>query len=278
MARGIKHIRAGLLNIEVIGTIPEHEPGRRRGGRCRPTCPAMQFYNDKRSWREVELWLAANFGGHDRLYTLTYDDAHLPPDKRAAGTCYQKFIAKLRAVRRRRKEELRYLYVTEGWHGSAANRHFAGDGLLEDRRLHHHVVLNSIGPGDFEEIRSLWGSVGGGYIRAEPVDVHYYRELAKYLTKEAREFGRAKPGERTWNKSRNLKAYDVEYIEIPSDSVTLSPPPGAVDYVQFTERNPFGFADCVGARYLLFEEEHPPEYSYTLGRRKKQDASNNFSA
>ena len=111
--------------------------------------------------------------------------------------------------------------------------------------------------------------MGGGYIRAEPVDVHYYRELAKYLTKEAREFGRAKPGERTWNKSRNLKAYDVEYIEIPSDSVTLSPPPGAVDYVQFTERNPFGFADCVGARYLLFEEEHPPEYSYTSGRSRK---------
>ena len=167
--------------------------------------------------------------------------------------------------------------MTEGWHGSAANRHFAGDGLLEDRRLHHHVVLNSIGPGDFEEIRSLWEAVGGGYIRAEPVDVHYYRELAKYLTKEAREFGRARPGERSWRASRNLAPYEVEYIEIPSDSVTLSAPPGAVDYVQFTERNPYGFADCVGARYLLFEGDAPPEYSYTQGRRKS-NRPNNFQS
>ena len=50
MARAIKHIKAGLLNFEIIGTIPEHEPGR-RSGRCRPTSSAQQFYNDKCSWR-----------------------------------------------------------------------------------------------------------------------------------------------------------------------------------------------------------------------------------
>ncbi len=253
MARGIKHIKAGLLHVEVIGTIPEHEPGRRRAGRCRP-----------------------NFGGHDFVYSLTYDDRHLPPGKTEAGRCFQKFVKKLRGVRKKRGEELRYIYVTEGWHGYSSNGPLSADGLMEDRRLHHHVVLNSVGPGDFEEIRSLWEAVGGGYIRAEPVDVHYYRELAKYLTKEAREFGRAWPGERTWNRSRNLRKYEVEYIEIPSDSVTLSAPPGAVDYVQFTQKNPYGFADCVGARYLLFEEEAPPEYSYTKGR--KRNKPNNFQS
>ena len=70
---------------------------------------------------------------------------------------------------------MRYIYVTEGWHG----------------RLHHHMVANGVGPEDLEEIRSLWQY--GGCIRAEPVDVHYYRELAKYLAKEAREFGRSSP-------------------------------------------------------------------------------------
>ena len=113
-----------------------------------------------------------------------------------------------------------------------------------------------------------------GYVRIEPVDIHYYRELAKYLTKEAREFGRAKPGEKVWSPSRNLRKYEVEYIEIPIDGVTLSPPPGAVDYMQFTEKNPYGFADCVGARYLLFPEEAPPEYSYAKGRKK--GGPNNF--
>ena len=65
MARAIKHIKAGLLHVEVIGTIPEREMGRRRAGRCRPTCAAQQFYNDKCSWKECRLNLAANFGRGD---------------------------------------------------------------------------------------------------------------------------------------------------------------------------------------------------------------------
>lgn len=267
MARGIKHIKAGLLHVEMIGTIPERKSGRRRSGRCRPTSDAQQFYNNKCSWRELELHLAANFGAKDLVLTLTYDDAHLPADKQAAAKCFQSFVRKWRTARKRRGQELRYIYVTEGWHGKAESDWFGGDGSLEDRRLHHHVVLNSVGVGDLEEIRSLWQF--GGYVRVEPVDVHYYQELAKYLTKEAREFGRAKPGERTWRASRNLQGHEVEYIEIPSDSVTLAPPAGAVDYVQFTERNPFGFADCIGARYLLFEGEASPAYSYAQGRKKE---------
>lgn len=295
MAKAIKHIKAGLLNLEVIGTIPEHGPGRRRGSRSSPTSAAQQFYNDKCSWRECAFLLGANFGAKDWVLTLTYDDAHLPADRQAADRCFQRFVRKLRAVRRKRREELRYIYVTEGLHGDEGDyrtgpprepsvsgsrgerRHSGADELspqgeanersLCRRRLHHHVVLNGCGPGDLEEIRSLWAD--GGYVRIEPVDVHYYKELAKYLTKEAREFGRAKPGERSWRASRNLKRYEVEYIEIASDSVTLTPPPGAVDYVQFSERNPYGFGDCVVAEYLLFPEEEGPSYSYTSGRKRK---------
>ena len=274
MARAIKHIKAGLLHVEVIGTVPEASPGRRRSGRCRPTCAAQQFYNDKCSWRELELTIAANFDRRDYVLTTTYDNAHLPANKAEGKKFCYKYLRRLRDARRKRGEELRYIYVTEGWHGKVEDEFFGGDGRLEDKRLHHHIVLNGCGSGDLEEIRSLWQ--GGGYVRIEPVDVHYYRELAKYLTKEAREFGRAKPGERVWSPSRNLAKYEVEYIDIPSDSVTLAQPPGAVDYVQFAEKNPYGFADCVGARYLLFPEEAPPEYSYTNGRKSK--SSNNLCA
>lgn len=264
MARAIKHIKAGPLHLEVIGAVPEGGPRKGRAGRSRPTCSAQQFYNDKCSWRELELMLAANFTGRDLVLTLTYDTGHLPEDKREAGESLQKFFRRFRTARRRRGEELRYIYNVEGFHGKAEDEYFGGDGSLEDRRLHHHVVLNSCGPGDLEEIRSLWPY--GGYLRAEPLDLHYVRELAKYLTKEAREFGRGKPGERTWRGSRNLTKYEVEYIEIPSDSVTLTPPAGAVDVESFREKNPYGFADCVGQRYLLFEAAGNPGYSYTAGR------------
>lgn len=308
--RAIKHIKAGLLNFQIIGTVPEYEPGRRRSGRCLPTSDAQQFYNDKCSWRELELKLAANYGPRDYVVTGTYDDTHLPENKAEGRKRCYRYLRRLRDARRKRGQELRYVYVTEGWHGkeeegymgpprepsasgsrgerrskganavSAEGENEAertllrrgGDGRLEDRRIHHHMVISGAGPGDLEEIRSLWPY--GGYVRIEPVDIHYYRELAKYLTKEAREFGRAKPGEKVWSPSRNLRKYEVEYIEIPIDGVTLSPPPGAVDYMQFTEKNPYGFADCVGARYLLFPEEAPPEYSYAKGRKK--GGPNNF--
>lgn len=268
MAKAIKHIKAGLLHIEVIGNVPDREGRRSRSGRSRPTSAAQQFYNLKSSWRELELALATNFGGRDVVVTLTYDDEHLPESKQQAAAQMQRFFRKLRSARRLRGQELKYVYVTEGAHGAQEDGYFGGDGVLEDRRIHHHMVLNCVGSGDWDELRSLWH--GGGYLRFEPLDVHYYEELAKYLTKEAREFGRAKPGERTWRASRNLDKAEVEYIEIPSDSVTLTPPPDAVDYRAFSERNPYGFADCVGARYLLFERQAPPEYSYTRGRRKKE--------
>ena len=264
--KAIKHITAGLLHIEVIGQVPEPTIWRARAGRSQPTSKAQSFYNLKSSWRELELMLAANFGAKDMVLTLTYDDDHLPPNKAEAGKLFQKFVAKLRAVRRRREEELLYIYCIEGFHGKSSDPLWGDDCELEDRRLHHHAVVNRIGPDDLEEIRSLWPY--GGYIRAEPLDVHYYRELAKYMTKEARDFGRGKPGERTWRGSRNLEKYSVEYIEIPSDSVTLAPPGGAVDYTSFCDKNPYGFADCIGARYLLFPTAPRPGLSYAVGRPK----------
>lgn len=266
MAKAIKHITAGLLHIEVIGKIPEPERyPRRRGGRCRPTSPAQAFYNLRTSAQELELILAANFA-KGIVVTYTFDDKHLPPNKDSAGDLFQRHVRKLRAARRKRDEEVRYVYVPEGYHGRSSGFGMEEDGHLEDKRIHLHVVLNTTGPGDLEEIRSLWPY--GGYIRAEPVDIHYIRELAMYLTKEAREFGRTRPGERTWRASRNLEKYTVEYIEIPSDSVMLSAPYGAVDYETFTERNPYGFGDCTGARYLLFPDRARAEYSYTTGRRR----------
>lgn len=269
MAKAIKHIKAGLLHIEVIGQVPERSGRKPRAARSRPTSAAKTFYNHKTSWRELELIIATNFAGKDYVITFTYDDAHLPKDKDAAARDLQKFFRRLRAARRKRGEVLMYVYSTEGSHGMQVDEYLGMDGELENKRLHHHVVINGTGPDWVEEVRSLWH--GGGYVRAEPVDIHYYRELAKYLTKEAREHGRPKPGQHSWRASRNLAKYEVEYEEISSNSVTLAAPPGAVDYQSFAEKNPYGFADCIGARYLLYEDAPNPGYSYTRGRKKRRE-------
>ena len=222
----------------------------------------MAFYNHKCSWRELELVIAKNFR-KGMVVALTYDDQHLPKDKAAARKIIKKFFRKLRESRKRRDEELLYLYNVEGLHGAEKNSFFGNDTDLEDRRIHHHMVVNG---NDLEEIQSLWEF---GFVRMEPLDVHYYEELAKYLTKEALE-GRAKPGERMWCGSRNLdRTVDVEYYDIPTDGVTLTAPEGAIDYRQFHEKNPYGFADCIGARYLLYPKETPPSLSYAAGRKSK---------
>ncbi len=264
MAKAIKHIRAGLLNIEIIGSIPELKERKARAPKQRATSPAQLFYNNKCSWQELELLLAQNFGKGDTVVTLTYDDTHLPRNKNTAKQQIRKFLRKLREVRKRRGEALCYVYTTEGFHGTEQNEVFGQSGAWENRRIHHHLVVNGR---EVEELRSLWDC---GELRAEPVDIHYYRELAKYLTKEAREEGRARPGERTWCCSRNLdRNFVVEYMTIPIDGVTLTAPEGAMDYTQFHEKNPYGFADCIGARYLLYPKDTAPPPSWALGRKPK---------
>lgn len=264
--KAIKRIRAGLLNYEILGKVPEPKERRGRAPRSRATCAAQLFYNNKRSWQEAELVIAKNFGSGDMVVTYTYDEEHLPKSKAGAQKCLHKHFRKLRTALRRRGIELKYLYVTEGFHDKMENEYFNDDGEMENRRWHHHVVVNA---SDADELRSLWEY---GYVRVEPLNVHYYQELAKYLTKEAREFGRAKPGERTWNSSRNLdRKVEVEYIDIPIESVTLTAPEGAIDYTQFHEKNPYGYADCIGARYLLYPKETPPPLSYAAGRKSKKD-------
>ena len=102
MSKAIKHIKAGLLHIEVIGTIPDRPPGRQgRAARSQATSPAQQFYNDKCSWRELERGGGRPTSGRRALVlTHTYDDDHLPESKDAANRYFARFIRRFRAARK----------------------------------------------------------------------------------------------------------------------------------------------------------------------------------
>lgn len=269
MRTGIKYIIAGPFRLRILGQIPDQENRKgHRAARENPTSPAQAFYNDKRSWKELRLWITTNFNKRAVVVTTTYSDEFLPSDKKSAEKgLWKKYIRRLQSGRKRRGQDFKYIYTTEGFHGRAARDIWDEDGCLEDRRIHHHFIVNIESPEDMEELRSLWP--GGGYVKIEPFDVRYSTALAKYMTKEAREFGRAKPGDRTWKRSMNLIKYQVEYMEIPITGMCLAPPPGAVDYETFHERNPYGFADCIGDQYFLFSEQLTEEYSYNQGPRKK---------
>ena len=123
----------------------------------------------------------------------------------------KKMITQLRAVRKSRGQETKYIYVTEQLSS-------------EGGRLHHHMVLNGTGA-DLEVLQSLW-PYGG--IELENIDDwEGYEALARYLTKEPRELGKPETGSRNWAASIGLKKPTVE-SEIIKDNMTVVAPPGAI--------------------------------------------------
>lgn len=212
MAKRIKTITAGRLVVVGCYTIPTPRSSDRERRALREISSAAQErMNLKRSWQKLEVLLAANFTRHDLHLVFTYDDEHLPPDRAEAVKRLKKMIVQLRAYRRARDQETRYIYVTEQL-------------SAEGGRLHHHMILNGTGE-DLEAVRSLWPY---GEVELEPLDLwEGYEALAKYLTKEPRECGKPETGARTWAASIGLKKPIVE-SEVVRDHLTIAPPPGAI--------------------------------------------------
>lgn len=212
MAKRLKTITAGRLVVVGCYTIPTPRSTERERTALREISSAAQMtINANRSWQRLELLLAANFGRRDLHVVLTYDDEHLPANRQAAVKRVRKMLPQLRAVRKSRGQELKYIYVTEQLSS-------------EGGRLHHHLIINGTGA-DLDVLRSLWPY---GEVELEPLDTWQgYEALAKYLTKEPRELGKPEVGARNWAASLGLKKPKVE-SEIVKDNLTVAAPPGAV--------------------------------------------------
>ena len=135
MAKRLKTITAGRLVVVGCYTIPTPRSTERERKALREISSAAQMtINANRSWQRLELLLAANFGRRDLHVVLTYDDEHLPANRQAAVQRVRKMLPQLRAVRKSRGQELKYIYVTEQLSS-------------EGGRLHHHMVVNGTGCG-----------------------------------------------------------------------------------------------------------------------------------
>lgn len=240
-----KIIRAGRLCLAAIYTVPQvSDQPHVRAAKMRCSSAARQRMNIKQSARKLELLIAANFAPGDLTVTLTYDDAHLPADRRAASRRLRTYLGHLRDWCKARGKPLRYIYVTEGAHG--------------DKRLHHHLVLSGVE--DCDVIHSLWAN---GYVESKPLDPSQFADLARYLTKEPRD-GIPQNGKRCWTPSLNLTRPKTS-SEIVDDDMTLVPPPGAVVLESDQMRNEFG--EFVYLKYLLPE---PPVRPFGRPKRKRR--------
>ncbi len=256
MAKTLKQVRAGRLVWAVVYTTPcAGDSKRAREQKLKASTAAREKLNARTSAQMLERTVAANFDNGDLFVTFTYDDTHLPGDRDAAVRRFRSFIPKLRAARKARGETLRYIYVTEGCYPGG--------------RLHHHMVVNSTGE-DLAELRRLWIYGDNVEIRRLTFDRDYtYEDLASYLTKEPREWGHPRIGERTWTPSLGLLRPEPHSEEVP-DYLTLSAPPEAIsiDY-QPPTRN--GYGEYSWIKYLLPRNpDHVKRKAKRRHKRKKE--------
>ena len=252
----LKRIQAGRLVREVLwsAAYPSDTP-KARAEKAKCSSAARQAINDRYSWEKLKMVLAANFSYSDIVATLTYDEDHLPPNILEARKHLKKFLANLREHRRRRGQDLLYVYNIETLHG--------------DGRIHHHLVLNGTGQ-DYELIRSLW--TFGTDLEFSRVETWGYEELAKYLTKEPREYGRNCVGERAWVGSRGLAKPEVSPTEWVNADVRLEAPVNAHVLRTNSFRNEWG-----SFSYLEYLLPHPPRPRRARPRQGKFQTVSSFS-
>ena len=226
LTRYRRTVRAGAL-VEVV-TYNRPEPSdtpRQRHEKQKLSSLARKKLNAKQSNKQFEYVAAANFTGQDYMVTLSFDNAHLPPDRRGVVSAFQRFIRKLRAERKRRGQEVKFIRVIENKHGEG--------------RFHIHMLLNATGGNDFEEIRSLWEfgtDIDIQYLNKYGDDARFAAGIVYYLTKERHT---ATAGVRRWSGSRNLVRPEItgEWVH---DNASIIPPVGAEIIASEEIRNEWG--------------------------------------
>ena len=141
----LKKQTAGRLVRAVCYTqVLSTDAPRARAEKAKCSTAARRKLNYRFAYQKLQMQLAANFTRRDLYVTLTYDDAHLPPNRKAAKKQVAAFFDRMRRQYRRAGRELRYVYVTQ---------ELQSDG---SRRLHHHLIISATGAGDYDTIRALW--------------------------------------------------------------------------------------------------------------------------
>lgn len=225
--RKVKKVTAGACTY-MVGynqAFPSDSP-KVRAAKAKTSSQAQIKMNFKKSCEKLELLLYCNFTEQDYFVTLTYDGEYLPSRKMYADSNVHYFFARLRASRKRRGEPLNYIYVTEGLHG--------------DKRVHHHAIINAAGSYEevASEIRACWKY--GNVADIEHLDMSDAERLAKYLTKEPREYGNYKKSVNSWTPSRGLKRPVTEYYFTETNKGLFAPPGAHILKSEYKKENEFG--------------------------------------
>ena len=195
-----------------------------RTARRKATAEAQKALNHRTAQGRLEEKLAANFCSRDYFITFTFRPGEEPKTRREAAKHRAQYVRRLKTVRKRRGQTLRWVFALE-------NKHGAG-------RYHFHAVINSAGgEKDIEEIVSLWAR-GSVHISRlfDPAhdtgeDFNTWLQVARYMTKERPEGGKDETpnGAQLYSCSRNMRKPLVysewidsrERVQIPLGAVSV---------------------------------------------------------
>ncbi len=148
----------------------------------------LRKHNELEAIKELDRILVANFNSDDQHIVLTYSDDELPTVEESRKILGN-FLSRVRRFFRKHDAEFKYVITTE-WNA---------------KRIHHHIVCNSIpGINMAKEIMRLWGH-GGTHLTPLYADKNY-NGLAEYLVKETKKTFRDEdnPYRQRYSCSRNL--------------------------------------------------------------------------
>lgn len=169
-----------------------------------------ELQNQKTSFLKLELLLYENFDLDDWFITFTYKPECRPSNWRDAKKRMPCFLTKVRTRRKKEQKPYSYVYVNECLHG--------------DQRPNHHLVIKK-GPESKEFLEDLWAN---GFIDIKTIrNFGGFQVVSKYMTKEPKEKGKPRVGERMWNPSHGLSRPITINAVVP-DNFILTEPPGAV--------------------------------------------------
>ncbi len=194
----LKEIRAGeQFEIEIypqfknMNEVPEEGQSIKKDN-----SKAQKNLNDKNARKYVERLINVNFSDEDIWITLTYDDAHLPPDGDidTAVKNMQNFIRRVNYQRKKRGlPKAKYVYVTE----------YNEDAQI---RWHHHLVMD--GALDMDTLEKCWGQSSRNEVRRLQKDENGFSGMANYIVKERKRIR----SEKRWNSSQGLMDPDIKVV------------------------------------------------------------------
>lgn len=277
MAKTLKRIDAGAIQVAALYDRPSRwDPPAQRAEKRKASTAAQRRMNQINSCQQLEMRLAVNFPtpGSGLWVTLTYDDDHMPGNRKEAQRRFLYFLQKLRAGRRAA--------------GLPEPVVFWAPEVLTSRagRWHQHVVMDSTGR-DYELIRACWiygteieirklGSPEPGeapppwYDPDAPEPGNYFRAVARYMTKELRECQEyeSRPGLHGWSCTRNALKPETETVTVP-DNYQLEPPEGCTVLLDECRSTEWASWRVIKYRFGGGGFAPPPRVRRRRGRRRR---------